>query len=825
MEIDHLSNMASKNTLINKDESEDKLLQIFEPNVQSDAVYKFINGEISFNEYLSQMEDIVEDDTSECRIVETDDDRMSIGTVDDLCDLSEDSDLNISEVESESENLNYKKKSKKLIKKKRTHRSKLSPTLRAVMGQANVCYAKGDTQTAVKMCLEIIKEEPNASEPLKTLASIYEEMGQQDKSLQMRLIAAHIGPTNKDEWIELARILKKNNQHRQAVACLTRAINLDVLNLSLYEERAAILKDFGIGGVEGYGYLRLLYKLNPEKDGKTLIYLCEKVARLYYNEKKFEKACNMLKYAFEKCSGLITNAEVNLYLDVLITTKKFKECLEILIKFCNLSIEITSNDNSLIIEKCLIPEDIPIDIREKLIICLIHFNCVDIVRIQIEILLKEDPDITGDLFFDVGTMLIEKELYEDAIKLLIPLTKTDSFNSTMLWFKLALCYKQLNKIEECHKIYQEAIEYFPNDIELKLKFCDELKDAKLYKEAIRITLIDDRKLNLFIYERCKLYLLLNDTNNFIETALQLFRLHYKEISCSEDFTLFSSIFRLSKGMKEKLSQFVPSVVDNLVTLDQEWDIFLKLCNLYVEKKEYDLLQRLTLSLYLSFKFISKRKELRAAMMVACILNNDFELGFDLARFLILQQKENPYRVWNTFCLSTLRSEYNRVHKFLIRFLLRNPHEENGVMLFANSCLFAGTYKYALNDYSLLYDKHKTPILALLISLNMLHITCQKFTTSKHALVTQMVTFLTKYQELRGSDANQEIFYNIGRAFHQLELLPQAIFYYKEALNCNTPVKGKMFNLQCDIAFNLHLIYLNSGQPVIANNYLQKYIIM
>lgn len=801
-------------------------------DASSDPVFKFISGDISFSDYLDQMEQVTESEEAESKIC-TDDSTLldSDKPVDEdnASDLSETSDLSLSVSESDSDGddsfeskSNMKKQGRKM--KVRGKRSKLSPALRGLMGQANVCYAKGDTQAAVRMCLEIIKEAPKASEPFKTLASVYEEMGQHEKSLQMRLIAAHLGPAGKEEWIELAQLLKKKNEHRQAVACFTRAINADPLNVSLYDERAETIKASNVVFLEAYGYLRLLYKLDPKTNGPTLLHLCKKVASIYYNEKKFEKSCNTLRYAFDKCPSLITPTEVNLYLDVLVTLQKYDECLHILTTFCNIEMEQTAVNNHPFINSCVVPDDLPIDIRAKLILSLIHYESFQCAKSQTEILLQENPEDVGDLFLDVGTMLSEKKQYEEAAKILTPLTNTQSYNSVTLWLKLTHCYKKLGKTQECYECYQNALEYFPTDEDLKLKFCHELKAAQLYREAIEVTLMDDN-LPLLVYERCKMYLLLNEFDNFIESGWQLFRLHCREIVSYEDYVIFTSVYHLQKGMPNILLQFITSDVNTSVSLDEEWDIFLKMCELYIERRDFDLLQKLTSSLYLSFKFLPKRKELRMAMTVACLMNNDYEVGFDLVREVIHQRKTCGDRIWNTLNICSARTEYSRLHKFLVRYLKRYPNEYNAVMLYANSCLLAGTLKYSLNDYSLLYEKYNTPLLALLMGLNMMHISCQKYSTNKHTLMTQVIAFLTKYKDLRGSDASQEVNYNIGRTFHQLDLLPQAIFYYKKALNSKPTIADTMFDLTCDIAYNLHLIYLNSGQPAIANMYLHKYIVI
>jgi len=45
--------------------------------------------------------------------------------------------------------------------------------------------------------------------------------------------------------------------------------------------------------------------------------------------------------------------------------------------------------------------------------------------------------------------------------------------------------------------------------------------------------------------------------------------------------------------------------------------------------------------------------------------------------------------------------------------------------------------------------------------------------------------MRRYQNHRGMDV-QEVNYNIGRLFHQLGILPKAIFFYDRVLNSPVP---------------------------------------
>ena len=61
--------------------------------------------------------------------------------------------------------------------------------------------------------------------------------------------------------------------------------------------------------------------------------------------------------------------------------------------------------------------------------------------------------------------------------------------------------------------------------------------------------------------------------------------------------------------------------------------------------------------------------------------------------------------------------------------------------------------------------------------------------------------------------------------HQLGLYHAAIHYYKEALDIKPCIDNDddVFDLRREVAFNLSLIYKNSGSPLMAQMILQKYL--
>lgn len=76
---------------------------------------------------------------------------------------------------------------------------------------------------------------PLAYEPFSTLAMIYEDQGDAEKALQFGLIAAHLNPSDCDEWLKLAEMSLEQENIKQAIICYSKgrdwAGSYDVLEI------------------------------------------------------------------------------------------------------------------------------------------------------------------------------------------------------------------------------------------------------------------------------------------------------------------------------------------------------------------------------------------------------------------------------------------------------------------------------------------------------------------------------------------------------------------------------------------------------------------
>lgn len=111
---------------------------------------------------------------------------------------------------------------------------------------------------------------------------------------------------------------------------------------------------------------------------------------------------------------------------------------------------------------------------------------------------------------------------------------------------------------------------------------------------------------------------------------------------------------------------------------------------------------------------------------------------------------------------------------------------------------------------------------------MLQCCSQKFVSNKKQLTTTTLALFTHYANKRGAQALNEVKYNLGRLFHFFGMVHIAEVYYLEVLNYTNPLIEKhpdILDLKKEAAYNLHLIYRDSGNIRAARDVLVKHIVI
>lgn len=252
--------------------------------------------------------------------------------------------------------------------------------------------------------------------------------------------------------------------------------------------------------------------------------------------------------------------------------------------------------------------------------------------------------------------------------------------------------------------------------------------------------------------------------------------------------------------------------------------------------------------------------LRSLVAHIGVLAKDYHFADRQYRYLILRDLYNSH-YWNGLFICSIKLVAHAVtSRYASRIVERHPDCVPARLIAAHYHHISRSHRVALAEYLPLYIKNpNSPTTTLSIGLSYLNSVMSRTNPDRNYSVMQAFAFLFRYGDLRGW--NQEALYNLGRAFHQLNLLNFAIHMYERALNAS-PLKEKLYerlqtnlesemsedrmdvdesstdanhdseieaiqysDLTREIAYNLSLIYRRSGSPHLARMVISQHIII
>ncbi|XP_052891714.1 general transcription factor 3C polypeptide 3 [Anopheles moucheti] len=724
----------------------------------------------------------------------------------------------------------------------RRHKRSLPTALQGLMGQANLCYARGDTKTAEDLCMEIIRQVPLAHEPFITLAQIH-EMDDPEKYLQYSLIAAHLNPSDSEQWLHVAEIFINRGNVEEALKCYTRGIRANPKNVDIRLKRAQLMETRDEKQALKYYYNMLPFI--PKEQADFLISTAKRVAKKFHEETNVGAALDAMQRAYSTAPEKFSMEDINLLIELLIANGHYRQALDILAMHASVELynyELGVGEESQMSPDffIVIPGDIVLDLRTKLAVVLVHLKCEQCFdKVIDDILAHIDPENDGDCYLDVAEALMKEEYYRHALRLLVPLIRSKKFSLAAVWLRYADCSRWIENYDEAIIGYKKVVS-LADYLDARLALAALLKKKGQYDEALK-ALEQNPEVNYLdpevLHERC---LLLHDVGRYQELLVAGFMLlarHCYQIKKRQDIAVLSHV-KYHENKSRILGEGVPDfVTGNDLSVETEWDLALRLLTVADEQRDYTYYMKLVFTLQTSKRFHCYRSELQQLALTACIYNRDPTFGLNIMRDQIrplfnlkgdaFEAKINHPQLWNLFNLVVFISGDVRYQRYLSRIFFRSSRiGMYPKVLIANYHLNCSTYKYALNEYNKIYLATNDPLQAMMIAVTLTQIACQKFTKHKQQLIAQANVFMEKYLAGRPEELRHEAFYNLGRMYHQLGLLHLAVDYYKRVLNFDSPIvreNPQYLDLKAETAFNLSFIYKHSGNHELARKYLHDYI--
>uniref|UniRef100_A0A7N6AQQ6 General transcription factor IIIC, polypeptide 3 n=1 Tax=Anabas testudineus TaxID=64144 RepID=A0A7N6AQQ6_ANATE len=745
------------------------------------------------------------------------------------------------------------RENKKMMKEKRPH-SKLPRALRGLMGEANIRYARGDKEDAILMCMEIIRQAPLAYEPFSTLAMIYEDDGDVEKAVQFGLIAAHLNPSDCEEWIRLAEMSLEQDNIRQAIVCYTKAIKYDPTNVRYLWERSSLHMRLGEHKQCMDGYRKILLLL-PMEDGEHFMQLSKDMAKSYYESNDLPSALSVIKEALERHPNLVTDDFLNMAAELYIANHQYNKTLQV---HCTSEKQETSVEEEAAEQNgnlLFVPDAVPVDLRAKLIVCLIHLHVYKPLESLVLALMEQSPEEIGDLYLDIGEAYLEVGEYVSALPLLSALVISDKYNLAVVWLRHAECLKALGHMEAAADSYTKVVEMAPQHLEARLSLAtlqQQLGRPECALKALESmydsdTLAQDssaaqKELKLLLHRSTLLktqgqiqdYLdaMISMISMLLKVAMQRAKVCVRFVNVSGENHL-----RLvkAKDMQPEIADHEAAYLDNtgktnVLSKEDWWQLLVSTIMTLCDVQRYaeaELLVDSAMEFYSFYDNKPRRKELEFFGLSATILDHNHYKAYNYIRLMLMENVDLP-QLWNIFNQLTISSQHQRHHRFCLRLLLKHPDNHALSVLCGHNAMVSGSFKHAMGQYVQAFQTHpNNPLHSLCVGLTFFHMACQKYVARRHTLVLQGFSFLWRYVELRG--VCQESMYNLGRALHQMGLSHLAIHYYQKALTLPAQtlegIADDQVDLKREIAFNLSLIYQTSGNMEMARQLINTHCIV
>eukprot|EP00834_Sanchytrium_tribonematis_P007269 NODE_635_length_5172_cov_1.001183.p1 type:complete len:908 gc:universal NODE_635_length_5172_cov_1.001183:4551-1828(-) len=383
--------------------------------------------------------------------------------------------------------------------KKGRKKQSFSPEAQKLMGDANLHFANQDFDLAITKIKECIQASPIAYQPWNLLGLIYQELGNELKSMQTYFIAAHFDLKNTPLWLSLARFNENRNQIKEAIYCYTKAISNNATPELLLIRSSLFLKvNMPLKCAKDY--------LEIVKIKKHSMSLMMDAVNVFLSRGRFDLVSQILLQVFEGFKQILTqNVEiqnfpgnrpflplnyihVDLLFESLLCQKLYQEALvctksAILVLYLyKTGQEVTEELQSLLeledvdesddlfdqyaeeISPALCNPEInargvPLTWRTYLGICRCFTDSHEVAMRHFVHLFDDFKPACYLLYDQVFSILLECQMYENCADCVLKIIDhvNDEFIYTC-YFNIAQAYAKLDKVEESLEFYQKIIQ-------------------------------------------------------------------------------------------------------------------------------------------------------------------------------------------------------------------------------------------------------------------------------------------------------------------------------------------------------------------------------
>ncbi|EIW71252.1 hypothetical protein TREMEDRAFT_27203, partial [Tremella mesenterica DSM 1558] len=367
---------------------------------------------------------------------------------------------------------------------KRKHRP--SRQVQQVLGQGNIAYIDGRHDDAIRLFLEVIRHDPHVFSAWTSLASCYDELGDEEAARQMRFFAAHV-ENEAETWRELAAQFKERDQIPQCLYCLRKALQVDPDDVGSLWEISALYREQNKISKAVEAFKKILKTHSPTTYNFDLLMeffpLFTETTHHDIGAQAFRRAFewhydhfNGPEEVYSDLANTMRLEHVIAVGDLLMLGDQLEEALLVIRRGQRWlqnrkderQFDALDDDREYdppgvqrLTESGEQAEDLgthPLDVnlRQRLALLRLRLGDDDEAMLHVDHILEWDVELNQTLFMELGEALLKREMWEKALEVLAELQSNDNIpDSPALIYALGQCYYRLQD----HAAAEEALRW------------------------------------------------------------------------------------------------------------------------------------------------------------------------------------------------------------------------------------------------------------------------------------------------------------------------------------------------------------------------------
>ncbi|WFD30193.1 hypothetical protein MSPP1_001210 [Malassezia sp. CBS 17886] len=378
----------------------------------------------------------------------------------------------------------------------------LSPEVKSLLAQANLAYVEADLPAATRQLEEVIRIEPTVKGAWYTLGMCFEELGEEEKSIQCRIVGAHLTSNASDEWKSLARRSRERGLFQQSIYCLQQAIKKNRFDVDAIWDRAVMLKDSGRlrAAVDAFQavlklhpydaevlreLVPLLVSLGEYDVGVHILEGMRRASMAHGVDPNLDPALAEADPAASRAPAFTLNELVTLA-DLLLLLKRPMQVVVVVQQTVRWMRGAARDEEPADMTSDIDLDEAPsapgtgLDREVRLRLGKARFTMKqhhEGIRHFGILAAETDPVDAPVLFLEIADCYFEHHMFRDALEWYRILIDEGLIDDVQAWTHMGICYQQMDDPQMAAHVYDAILEEYPDNFDVKLglaEVCEEL---------------------------------------------------------------------------------------------------------------------------------------------------------------------------------------------------------------------------------------------------------------------------------------------------------------------------------------------------------------